>query len=250
VNNRLRHRQFRRAILIACLSVAIVFLVSGSLLAQDEISKYFEITGGKSESIPIQLNVGQMVQGELIIKRTGTIRLSMSDFSGKSFYLFGETSTRGGFYYTAETSGPFYLVVTNPKGFSVGTTGCTVNYSIVPTNLQPGTGLGKKVTNDMTKPSISMTTVLLITGIIVFLGILLWLVRGRLRPIRYRRYSSYENDDDEYDVADRDVHVYHHRRTRCPRCGGTGKVDPPPINRVFGVKWECPRCRGNGWIWG
>lgn len=175
----LRKKYIVLLLLVLCLLMLLPFVEASSVKAQEEISNYFEITGGRSESIPIELEVGQMVQGELIIERTGKIRISLSDFSGTSIWLFGETSTRGGFYYAAETSSKYYLVVTNTNEFYVGTIGCTVKYSIVPANVSPGTGYpGEKVTKDVTKSSFSMTTVWIITGIVVFLGLLFLLIRS------------------------------------------------------------------------
>lgn len=135
------------------------FLANSSVLAQEPIKKDGEIAGGKSHSIPIELQVGQMVEGEFIAVRGQRLRLSLADFTGKSIYIFGETSTRGGFYYAAETNGRLYIVVTNPDGFSVGTRGYNIIYQIKPTNLAPGAGSGKKVTKDVTQPSVTMTTV-------------------------------------------------------------------------------------------
>ncbi len=81
------------------------------------------------------------------------------------------------------------------------------------------------------------------------LGILLFLILFIGANSRRRRKYYYDEDDEYNEVAEGDTHVYHHQMRRCPRCGGTGKVDPPPINRVFGIKWQCPKCGGNGRIW-
>lgn len=90
---------------------------------------------------------------------------------------------------------------------------------------------------------------MLIVLIVIFS---LMFTQHRRRPRRY-----YEDYDEDVPARRRlwdspssgETHVYHHQRHRCPRCGGTGKVDPPPINRVFGIKWQCPRCHGTGSVW-
>ena len=59
--------------------------------------------------------------------------------------------------------------------------------------------------------------------------------------------SNCGNALDGYSPGGQDIYI--HTKVRCDRCDGTGKVDPPPINRVFGIKWTCPDCNGKGWIW-
>jgi hypothetical protein len=191
MNNKLD--KLKMAFLIICLPMLLILLSGSQVLAQEQIRKYFEITGGKSEAIPIQLKVGQMVQGELIIERTGTIRISLSDFTGKSMYLFGETSTRGGFYYAAEKDGQYYIVVTNPNAYYVGTIGCTVNYSIIPipTNAAPGTCSGKKVTEDVTEPSPLIPAGWWIVGGIIALVLLVLFAKVKSRD---------HDDEDEYEI--------------------------------------------------
>ncbi len=170
---------------IMCLSVIGSFLASGSVLAQEDIRKGGEIAGDKSDSIPIQLKVGEMVQGEIAAVRNQHLRLSIADFNGKTIHYFGETSTRAGFYYAAKVNGQHYIVVTNPDGFSVGTRGYNITYRITPTDVAPGTGSGKNTSKDMTKPSTSMTTVWWILGAVVFIFIVLVALRGSRRDEEY-----------------------------------------------------------------
>ena len=168
---------------ITCLSILGSFLVSGSVLAQDEVRKNGEIAGGKSDSIPIQLKVGEMVEGEIIAVRNQRLRLSIADFTGKSIYYFGETSTRAGFYYAAKTDGQHYIVVANPNSFSAGTRGYNLTYTILPTDLAPGTGSGKAIGEKSIIPWI-------VTGVIISLVIFIRR-RKEKRAVDSYMYSHY-----------------------------------------------------------
>ncbi len=190
----------RHSLILAGCIVGLCLLVSllagGSTLAQEEMQKGGgEIAGGKSDSIPIQLKVGEMIQGEIIAVRNQCLRLSIADFSGRTIHYFGETSTRAGFYYAAKVDGQHYIVVTNPDGFSVGTRGYNINYRITSTNLAPGTGSGKNTTKDMTKPSMSMTTVWLILGATIFiLVVLLFMAGSSERDSKFRGFIFFWED--------------------------------------------------------
>lgn len=176
--------------LVGCLMslfVLATFLIGGSILAQVEIQKDGEIAGGKSDSIPIQLKVGEMVQGEIIAVRNQRLSLSIADFSGKSIHYFGETSTRGGFFYAAKVDGQYYIVVTNPDSFSVGTRGYRIVYKIIPTNLAPGTGSGKPTGGKSVLPWV-------VAGISI-IGLILLLVfirrRKQQQKLVYFHYKPY-----------------------------------------------------------
>lgn len=167
------------------------FLIGSSILAQEEIEKYGEIAGGKSDSIPIQLKVGEMVQGEIIAVRNQRLRLSIADYTGKSIHDFGETSTRGGFYYAAETDGQHYIVVTNPDSFSVGTRGYTLKYMIKPTDLAPGSGSGKPIGEKGILPWIIAG--ISIAGLILLIIFIRVFIRRKKekRKLKYYHYELY-----------------------------------------------------------
>lgn len=96
---------------------------------------------------------------------------------------------------------------------------------------------------DRTKSDNSFwSTVWWIFGVVVVLGVLLFGARG-LRSSRGSHVDTEERHGND------ETEIYVHQKRRCPRCEGTGKVDPPPINRVFGIKWTCKKCGGSGWIW-
>lgn len=165
---------------IICLSVLGSFLASGFVSAQENLEATGEIAGGYSESTPFQIKVGEMVQGEIVLRKEG-LRLSIADYTGQIIHDFGLCSTRCGFYYAAATDSQHYLVVTNPDAFAIGTRGYHIYYTITPTDLAPGTGSGQAYTGDVTPNP--WPTILLITGIIVFLGLVLLFARSRREEI-------------------------------------------------------------------
>jgi hypothetical protein len=88
----------------------------------------------------------------------------------------------------------------------------------------------------------------------VFTLVAVAVILGIALGARNRRYRYSGHDDDGITGRDspgeeRGGDIYVHQKRRCPNCNGTGKVDPPPINRVFGIKWTCKRCGGECWIW-
>lgn len=231
--------------LIAIGSFVVTSLVFNiPILAQGEFEKSGEVGGGKSDSIPIQLMVGEMVQGEIVAVRNQRLRLSISDFSGNSIYNFGETSTRGGFYYAAEIDGQHYLVVTNPDGLSVGTRGYQLTYYITPTDLMPGTGSGQKVSKDVAKSDIPWTIIWWVGGIIIVLGLFLRIfMSGTRRTRRYRSIQHYEDLD--YDEPGRSDIFIHQRTVRCDRCNGTGRVQSLYLPGTV----KCDNCDGTGRVY-
>lgn len=63
-----------------------------------------------------------------------------------------------------------------------------------------------------------------------------------------RTYGGYRLDRDSSNSPS-ELNVFVHTERKCPDCKD-GWVDPPPINRVFGIKWKCRRCNGTGRIMG
>ena len=55
--------------ILLCLSLLGGFLSSSSVLAQEPVVKSGEVAGGRSDSIPIQLKKGEMVQGKIIARK-------------------------------------------------------------------------------------------------------------------------------------------------------------------------------------
>ncbi len=214
---------------------------TGAMPPSAEDSKYFEITGGRSESVPIQINAVQMVQGELIIQRTGTINLIIADSSGKPIFQLIETSTQGSFYYRPGSGGQYYLVATNPDGGYIGTIGCTVKYSIVaaPDSVPLGSASGPNLTSPAPQPPPSSpVNVWIIVAVVVIMAIMIPFGARRARSSRGAAY--YDDEDDDEEPED----VYIHRRTvRCPDCDGTGTVPSLYIPRA---RVKCRNCKGTG----
>ena len=136
-----------------CLSVVGSSLNSSAVLAQEMIQKIGEVAGGSSDSIPVQLKVGKMVQGELIAEE-GPLRVRIVGPSGKVIRDCGH-GERGGFYYAAEVDGMHYIVLTNPDESSTGTRSYTMNYAVLTSGLAPGTGSGKPVGEEATNSFMS-----------------------------------------------------------------------------------------------
>lgn len=168
------------------------------VFAQDtkHIEKHGGVVGGHSESIPFSMEVGEMIQGEFIAERE-PLRLSIADFSGKSIHSFGECGSRCGFRYAAGEDGQYYLVVTHPNPMSVGASGYQINADILPTELQPGTGSGQNVTQDVTKVSTFPSWGIVIIVVVVVIAVIF--ARRRRRPSKVwvvREYDDHDDDDD------------------------------------------------------
>jgi hypothetical protein len=88
-----------------------------------------------------------------------------------------------------------------------------------------------------------ITTFWWIIGVFVLLLLTLIVFRSNTERISYSDSPASSSNDDEA------IDIYCHTKRICPDCQGTGKVDPPPINRVFGIKWRCKNCGGTGRIW-
>ncbi|MBI4330615.1 MAG: protein kinase [Chloroflexi bacterium] len=102
-----------------------------------------ELAGGHSDSIPVQLKVGEMLQGEIIAVRNQSLSWDIADFSGRVVQSFGTTDTRAGFYYAPEVDGQHYIVITNPRDWEIGTHGYQVTYSTTGSTVPPGAGSGQ-----------------------------------------------------------------------------------------------------------
>lgn len=174
---------------VICLSLFVSSSSSSLVSAQEGLHAGGGVAGGRQNSTPIQLKVGEMVEGEIVL-HTDRLRLSVADYTGEIIHDFGYCSTRCGFYYAAATDGQHYLVATNPDAFSVGERWYDINYSIKATDIAPGTGSGKEYSGDVTPNP--WPTIWLITGIIVFLGLVLLVARSRREEIHdiivYRVY--------------------------------------------------------------
>ena len=180
---------------IACLSV-VPLAVTPSALAQEQIHIYGEIAGGYAHSYPIELKVGEVISGQIIV-RNETLTLSIADSTGKVIYDFGSCSTSCAFHYAAEVNGKHHLIVGNPDTYKIGTRGYNIYYSIRPTTLAPGMGSGIKVTGDATNPSTtsgSTTAVWWILGTIACVFIFLGIFVGSRRRRKVR--VIIEDDDD------------------------------------------------------
>lgn len=193
------------AVSLVCLWVVMILSIASPVLAQDQIHVYGEIAGGYAHSYPVELKVGEVISGQIIV-RNNTMTLSLADSTGKVIYDFGSCSTSCDFHYAAEVSGKHNLIVGNPDTYAIGTRGYNIYYSIRPTTLAPGMGSGTKVTGDATKPSAtsgSMTAVWWIVGTFAFVFILVSLFVGSRRR---RRVVIIEDDfdDDEIIIERRD----------------------------------------------
>ena len=68
--------------------------------------------------------------------------MTIDDPAGKEVQNFGEIM-HGSFFYAAKTDGEYYIVITNPNRWAIGTRGYTLTYAVLPIELAPGTGSGQ-----------------------------------------------------------------------------------------------------------
>ncbi|MDP2730222.1 MAG: hypothetical protein Q8O55_07055 [Dehalococcoidales bacterium] len=188
--------------LITCLSIIGSFLVSDSVLAQEPVKTEGWIAGGHSDSIPIELKVGEMVQGEIIGKEA--LMLTIDDPAGKEVQNFGEI-VHGSFSYAAKIDGKHYIVITNPNRWAIGTRGYTLTYTILPTDLGPGTGSGKAIGEKSIIPWIIAGVVILV---VIFLIVF---IRRRkqqreLEDYRYEHYGRWQRYSVEQ-LAEEILHI-------------------------------------------
>ncbi len=118
-----------------CLLLLGSFLTSSSVLAQEPIEKSGELVGGHSDSIPIQLELGEVVQGEIIASNE-PLRVTIDDPAGKEVQNYGSI-THGSFSYQARIAGKHYIVVTNPNTITVRKRAYTLTYTILPASSFP-----------------------------------------------------------------------------------------------------------------
>ena len=181
---------------LLCYSLLALLLINYPVFASDDnhIERHGGVVGGHSESIPFNMEVGEMIQGEFIAERE-PLRLSIADFSGKSIHNFGECGSRCGFYYAARDDGQHYLVVTHPNPMSVGASGYQINADILPTELPPGSGSGQTPTQDATKPSPFPAWGIVIIVVVIGVIIAMFTRRRRRADIIVEHHHYYDDDD-------------------------------------------------------
>ena len=128
----------RGGFILLCLSILGSLLSSSSVLAQEPNKKSGELEEGDSVSIPFEIKVGEMVQGELECEEALEVTIFIPAL--EKSVDFGEIV--GSFFYAAETEGRRFIRIGNTTG---RTTGYTLTYTVLPTNLAPGTYSGPGV---------------------------------------------------------------------------------------------------------
>lgn len=177
-------KPLRLAGAILCLSLLGSLLGSSPVLAQEPVVKGGEVAGGRSDSIPIQLKKGEMVQGK-IIARKEALRVTIDDPAGKEVQNFGEI-VHGSFFYAAKTDGEHYIVITNPNRWAIGTKGYTLTYAVLPTELAPGTGSGQATGEKSIMLWVTIGTILAVAlGLIIYLR-----QKRRKRELRQRYWEK------------------------------------------------------------
>ena len=164
--------------LVCCLLFGSLF-ISYSIFAADIVHKD-GVPGGHYESIPFNMKIGEMIQGELSIKDE-PLKLGIADSEGTIFRDFGVCDSRLCFHYAANYDGRHYIVVSNPNADSVQASAFEVVADIVTTSLQPGTGSGVKVTPEVTGSPTPPVWTIVIIGVLVGV-IVVMSVRRRRRP--------------------------------------------------------------------
>ena len=125
----------RGGFILLCLSILGSLLSSSSVLAQEPIKESGELGEGRSDYIPFEIKVGEMVQGELACKEA--LRVIIMDPTLRESVDFGKIV--GSFFYAAETDGRYRIKITNPTEETIG---YTLTYTVLPTSLAPGTNSG------------------------------------------------------------------------------------------------------------
>lgn len=135
MNTKIRKPLILAGFILLCLLVLGTFLNSSSVLAQEPIEKSGELVGGHSDSIPIQLKLGEVVQGKIIASNE-PLRVTIDDPTGKEVQNYGSI-THGSFSYQARIEGEHYIVITNPNTITVRERGYTLTYTILPASDFP-----------------------------------------------------------------------------------------------------------------
>lgn len=135
MNTKIKKPLILAGFILLCLLVLGGFLTSSSVLAQEPIEKSGELVGGHSDSIPIQLKRGEMVQGKIIASNE-PLRVTIDDPTGKEVQNYGSI-THGSFSYQARIDGEHYIVITNPNPIQVHRRGYTLTYTILPASSFP-----------------------------------------------------------------------------------------------------------------
>ena len=169
MNTKIKKPLILAGFILLCLLVLGGFLTSSSVLAQEPIEKSGELVGGHSDSIPIQLKRGEMVQGKIIASNE-PLRVTIDDPTGKEVQNYGSI-THGSFSYQARIDGEHYVVITNPNTITVRARGYTLTYETLPATSPPGTGSGNLTIWNHMNPFITGT--LWVVGIIFFIFLIL-----------------------------------------------------------------------------
>ncbi|MBU2578099.1 hypothetical protein KKA69_04695 [Patescibacteria group bacterium] len=135
MNTKVRKSVIIAGVLFLCLLLLGSFLTSSAVLAQEPIKKSGELVGGHSDSIPIQLKLGEVVQGKIIASNE-PLRVTIDDPSGKEVENYGQVTHRS-FSYQARIEGEHYIVITNPNTITVRKRGYTLSYTILPASSFP-----------------------------------------------------------------------------------------------------------------
>lgn len=149
---------------------------SGPGVIRHDLPAILEVEGeGKySDYIPFEIKVGEMVQGELesevalgVIILGPTLRKSVD---------FGKIV--GSFFYAAETDGRYTIEITNP---TIETLAYTLTYTVLPTELAPGTNSVTVITK------IIRSLIMIIFGVLAVGGIIYLFIR---RKKKKREFES------------------------------------------------------------
>ncbi len=113
---------------------------ANSVTAQADGEKSGKLVGGHSDVIPIQISLGQMIEGNLISPGE-PLEVTIENAKGKKVQDYGSIKN-GSFSYAAPENGEYYLIIANPNAITVRAREYTITWTIIPTVIQPSTGTG------------------------------------------------------------------------------------------------------------